>query len=162
MSPQGAQPAELMDVALSGHRAGTRKGWADVLATVPLFSGLNHRHLRRVADKATMKRYAPYTQIVRTGDKGDSFFVILDGTAAVRRPGKRAIKLRAGDFFGELALLDSSPRTATVEAETEVFAMRLGSAAFKKVLESEPKVSLAMLETLATRLRATDTASAVQ
>jgi CRP-like cAMP-binding protein len=49
-----------------------------------------------------------------------------------------------------------------VEAETEVFAMRLGSAAFKKVLESEPKVSLAMLQTLAERLRATDSAAAVQ
>ena len=109
-----------------------------------------------------MKRYAPYTQMVRTGDKGDSFFVILDGVAAVRIPGKRAIKLRAGDFFGELALLDSSPRTAMVEAETEVFAMRLGSAAFKKVLESEPKVSLAMLQTLAERLRATDSTAAVQ
>ncbi|HEY0387774.1 MAG TPA: cyclic nucleotide-binding domain-containing protein [Gaiellales bacterium] len=155
MSPQGA-PAELMDAALTGHRSGTRRGWAEVLGTVPLFAGLSTRHLRRVADKATMKRYAPYTEIVRSGDRGDAFYVILDGTASVRRPGKRAIKLHAGDFFGELALLDASPRSATVEAETEVFAMRLGTAAFKKVLESEPKVSLAMLNTLAGRLRAAD------
>jgi CRP-like cAMP-binding protein len=129
------------------------KAWADVLGTVPLFAGLSQRHLRRVAGQATMKRYAPYTAIVRVDDPGDAFYVILDGSAAVRRTGKRSVKLHRGDFFGELALLDAAPRTATVEAESEVLTMRLGRTAFQKVLESEPKVALAMLRTLASRMR---------
>ena len=53
----------------------------------------------------------------------------------MRKPGKRSVKLRRGDFFGELALLDAAPRTATVEAESEVLTMRLGRTAFQKVLE---------------------------
>jgi potassium-dependent mechanosensitive channel len=134
-----------------GHMA---KSWAEVLATIPLFEGVSQRHLRRIAALATAKRFAPYTAMVKEGTPGDAFYVILDGTATVRRPGKRNVTLRQGDFFGELALLDSSPRSATVEANDEVLAMRLGRAAFQKTLEKEPKVALAMLRTLATRLRA--------
>lgn len=133
-----------------GHMA---KSWADVLATIPLFEGISSRHLRRIAGVATAKRFAPYTEMVRAGDRGDSFYVILDGSATVRRSGKRNVVLRQGDFFGELALLDSSPRSATVEANEDVLAMRLGRAAFQRTLEKEPKVALAMLRTLATRLR---------
>jgi CRP-like cAMP-binding protein len=153
MSPQGAQPTELMGVAFRGGRDRSAHGWADVLGTIPLFSGLSQRHLRRIGGKATMKRYAPFTPIVRVGDAGDGFYVILEGVASVRKPGKRAVRLKAGDFFGELALLDSFPRSATVETETEVLAMRLGRPAFQKVLESEPKVAVAMLKALATRMR---------
>jgi CRP-like cAMP-binding protein len=135
---------------------GSGKGsaaWADALSTVPLFAGLSQRHLRKVAEKATMKRFAPLTAIVRAGDPGDAFFIILDGSASVRRAGKRAVKLGPGDFFGELALLDAAPRNATVEADGEVLTMRLGRAAFVKLLESEPKVSIAMLRALAARAR---------
>lgn len=140
--------------ALSLGRDGrSNKAWADVLGAVPLFEGLSHRHLRRIAGHATVKRYAPFTAIVRVDDAGDAFYVILDGTANVRRPGKRNIKLRPSDFFGEMALLDRAPRSATVEAETEVLAMRLGRTAFQKVLDDEPKVAAAMLRTMARRLR---------
>jgi CRP-like cAMP-binding protein len=134
-----------------GHLA---KSWAEVLATIPLFEGVSQRHLRKIAGIATAKRFAPFTQMVKQGDPGDAFYVILDGSATVRRPGKRNVILRQGDFFGELALLDSSPRSATVEANEDVFALRLGRSAFQKTLEKEPKVAQAMLRTLATRLRA--------
>jgi cAMP-dependent protein kinase regulator len=129
------------------------KSWADVLATVPLFDGISPRHLRKIAGVATAKRFAPYTAMVKQGAPGDAFYVILDGSATVRRPGKRNVIIGQGDFFGELALLDSSPRSATVEANDDVLAMRLGRAAFQKTLEKEPKVALAMLRTLASRLR---------
>jgi CRP-like cAMP-binding protein len=140
-------------IALSRGKDRSGQAWADVLGTVPLFSALSQRHLRRIGGKATMKRYAPFTPIVRMGDTGDGFYVILDGVASVRKPGKRAVRLKAGDFFGELALLDSFPRSATVETESEVLAMRLGRPAFQKVLESEPKVAVAMLKALAARMR---------
>jgi CRP-like cAMP-binding protein len=146
--------------ALSRGTDKTGAAWADVLATVPLFSGLSQRHLRKVAGKASMKRFAPLTSIVRVGEPGDAFFIILDGSASVRRPGKRAVKLGAGDFFGELALLDAAPRSATVEADSEVLTMRLGRSAFQKVLESEPKVALAMLRAVAARARETSQSKA--
>ena len=128
-------------------------GWVDALSAVPLFRELSQRNLRKVAAKGTMKRYAPLTPIVRAGDPGDAFYIILDGTASVRKTGRRAVKLGPGDFFGELALLDAAPRNASVEADEHVLAMRLGRAAFKKMLESEPKVAIAMLRGLAARAR---------
>ena len=63
------------------------------------------------------------------------------------------MRLKAGDAFGEMALLDGTPRTATVEAQTEVLAMLLGRSAFLKTLEAEPKIALAIMRTLAERLR---------
>ena len=103
-----------------------------------------------------MKRFAANSTMVRAADAGGLFYVILDGAASVRRPGKRTVKLHPGDFFGELALLDSSPRVATVEAESEVLAMCLSRTALFRVLEKEPKVAIAMLKTLAGRMRATE------
>jgi CRP-like cAMP-binding protein len=75
------------------------------------------------------------------------------GPRVCEEEGKRAVKLGPGDFFGELAMLDAAPRNATVEADEHVLAMRLGRCAFTKVLESEPKVAIAMLRGLAARTR---------
>jgi CRP/FNR family transcriptional regulator, cyclic AMP receptor protein len=130
--------------------------WAEVLSEVPLFADLSKRHLKKIAGLATTRRFARYSRIVHAGDRGDAFYVILDGAAAVRRPGKRDVKLGPGDGFGELALLDGSPRTATVEAQADVLAMRLSRPAFMKMLEREPKVAVALLRTLSQRLRDTD------
>jgi CRP-like cAMP-binding protein len=129
------------------------KQWVDVLADVPLFSGLSKRHLRKVAGLGMQRRVAPGTAIVRAGERGDAFFVILDGTATVRRPGKRTVKLSPGDFFGELALLDDAPRSATVEADGDMLVMWVSRPAFQKLLKQEPKVAVEMLHTLAQRLR---------
>ncbi len=136
------------------------RDWAEVLADVPLFAGLSKRHLKKLAGLATTRRFARYSRMVEAGDRGDAFYVILDGRAAVQRPGKRDVKLGPGDAFGELALLDGSPRMATVEAQDEVLAMRLGRTAFMKMLEGEPKVAIALLRTLAGRLRETDATAA--
>src|SRR5690242_16975951 len=122
------------------------RAWGEVLATVPLFKGLPQRHLRRVAGLAEMKRYGAGHTIVREGDRGDAAYIILDGTVTVRPSGRRALVLRPGDFFGELALLDGAARAATVEANSAVLAMRLGRRSFRTVLEQEPRVALAMLE----------------
>src|SRR5436309_11933065 len=80
-----------------------------------------------------------------------------DGTVLVKPPGKRAVRLAAGDSFGEMALLDDAPRSATVEAQDEVFVMLLSRSAFSKMLATEPKIAIALLRTLAQRLRALET-----
>jgi CRP-like cAMP-binding protein len=129
------------------------RGWADVLAEIPLFAGLSKRHLNKIAALAKTRRYARFSPIVRAGDRADNFYVILDGEALVKLPNKRGVRLKAGEAFGEMALLDGTPRTATVEAQTEVLAMLLGRSAFLKTLEAEPKIALAIMRTLAERLR---------
>ena len=131
------------------------KDWDNVLAEVPLFAGLSSRHLRAIAKLAKIQRVAPYSEIVRAGDTANTFYLILDGSAVVRPPGKRAVNLGIGDFFGELALLADAPRSATVAAkDEEVLLARIGRKQFLKLVEDEPKVALTMLRTLADRLRA--------
>jgi CRP-like cAMP-binding protein len=146
-------------VATSSHPRVTAE-WVDALTDVPLFDGLSKRHLRKVvAECAVARRYPRYTAMVRAGTRGDSFFVIMDGTATVKRPGKRAVKLKAGDFFGEMALIDGAPRTATVETDSEVLTLQLGRTAFARLLEHEPRIALVLLRTLAGRLRAAESAA---
>jgi CRP/FNR family transcriptional regulator, cyclic AMP receptor protein len=132
------------------------RGWADVLGEIPLFAGLSKRHLNKIAGLAKTRRHARFTTIVREGERGDTFFVILDGTVLVKPAGKRTVRLKSGDWFGEMALLDGAPRTATVEAETEVFVMLLGRTAFQKAVVADPKMALVLLRTVAARLRAAE------
>ena len=132
------------------------RGWEDTLAGIPLFAGLSKRQLNRIAESARTRRFPRYTKVVRAGDRGDAFFVILDGRAVVKAPGKRNVRLGPGDGFGELALLDGAPRTADVEAETALEVMAIGRSAFRKTLEAEPKVALSLLAVLAERLRAAE------
>jgi CRP-like cAMP-binding protein len=140
-------------------RAAKSEDWTDVLRDVPLFAGLSKRHVRAIAALGTTRRHAPGTTIVRAGARGDAFHVILDGTVDVRRPGHGALTLGAGGCFGELALLDGAPRTATVEARDDVLTMRFAAGAFRALLEREPKVAMVLLRTLATRLRVSEASS---
>jgi CRP-like cAMP-binding protein len=140
--------------ALGGVRpADAGKLWAPVLQEVPLFANVSKRHVRRIAGLATEARFSAGSRIVRQGEPGNAFFVILDGEAAVTRPGRPAIVLGPGDSFGEMALLDGGPRSATVVAKSEVLCLRLVRAAFTKMLTSEPEIALALLVELTTRLR---------
>jgi CRP-like cAMP-binding protein len=88
------------------------------------------------------------------GDHGNAFYVILEGSALVVRPTGRPLKLRVGDFFGEMALLEDAPRSADVIAAEDMQAMTIGRSAFTKLLRSEPQLTHAILRTLAGRLRA--------
>jgi CRP-like cAMP-binding protein len=126
--------------------------WTAVLAQLPLFSGLGERHLRRIVKLAEIVEFSPGDLITQYGEAGDAFYLILDGRARVM--GKpRARVLRAGDFFGEMALLDGEPRSATVAAATELRAMKLLHRPFLKMLAEEPQVALAMIKELAGRVR---------
>ena len=74
----------------------------------------------------------------------------------MKLPGKRGVRLGAGDWFGEMALLDAAPRAATVEAQTDVFAMLLGRNAFLKTVQGGAGIAIALLQTMAERLRASE------
>jgi CRP-like cAMP-binding protein len=124
-----------------------------VLAQVPIFSGLSRRHLGRVASVTTHQHRLAGEAIVKAGTPGDAFYVVLDGAASVELP-DGPIRLEAGTFFGEMAIIDGAPRSATVTAATDLVLLVLPRDRFLGVLESEPSVALALLATLAARLRA--------
>ena len=133
--------------------------WTDVLATVPLFADLPRRHVARLTKVAKIERLPAYTRIVRAGERGDSFCLLLEGHASVKADRRRAVTIGPGDFFGELSLLDGLPRSATVEAQEEVLLARIGRKDFLKLVQSEPKVAVALLKTMAGRLRGVEKAT---
>jgi CRP-like cAMP-binding protein len=130
--------------------------WLGTLEEVPLFDGVSKRHLRRVAKLARIRRFASGTAMVRAGEPGKAFFVLLDGNAKVVRPGVRSRRLGIGDYFGEMALLDDAPRSADVVADGDVLALTIDRPGFTKLLRAEPQLAYALLRTLAARLRAAE------
>jgi CRP-like cAMP-binding protein len=129
------------------------KRGADLLAGVPLFSGLSRRHLRRLAEHADVVSFREGATIVREGQPGGTFYVILEGEAKVRRGGRTIGTLGPADFFGEISLLDGGPRTADVVAATPVSAIRVFKRAFDRMVAQEPGVAERILAVVARRLR---------
>jgi CRP-like cAMP-binding protein len=121
-----------------------------------LFEGLPASEVRSIEKQMKIVQHPAGHEIVVRGDNGVGFMVILDGNVSVSTAQGKTRKLGPGDSFGEMALLDGAPRTATVEAQTEVLAMLLGRSAFLKVVAAEPKIALVLMRTLAERLRASE------
>lgn len=144
----------LLELPADPRRVG--HDWLGTLGDVPLFEGLSNRHLRRIAKLARIRRFASGSAMVRAGEPGRTFYVLLDGSAKVNRPGRRSVRIGAGAFFGEMALIDDSPRSADVVADGEVLALTIDRPGFMKLLRSEPALSQALLRTLAARLRAAE------
>jgi CRP-like cAMP-binding protein len=125
-----------------------------MLAQVPLFADLPPRYLKHLADRMDEERFMEGASIVRYGDIGDTFYVIVEGEAKVLAPsGKVVNHLRPGEFFGEVSLLDGGPRTATVVAETPIRMLSLSRPAFRNLIETEPGVAVGMLKHASAMLR---------
>ena len=126
----------------------------EALARVPLFSHLSRRSLRRVANLAEEVRFMEGARVVKEGDPGDAFYAILEGQAkAVDRRGRTVNRLLPGDFFGEIALLDGGPRTATVVAETPLLVLEIRRKGFLRLLAEDPSITVKLLEHAAAMLR---------
>jgi CRP-like cAMP-binding protein len=125
--------------------------WAEVLMTFPFFSGIGKRRLRKLARRARFAEYGPGDIVIQKREAGDSLHVILAGSAkALGKPASRS--LRIGDYFGELSLLDGTPRSATVIATSELHVMKLPRQAFLD-LARDPEIALTMLRTLGSQIR---------
>jgi CRP/FNR family cyclic AMP-dependent transcriptional regulator len=124
------------------------------LAKVPIFSECTKRELTIIGRAAKEVSHAEGTVIAREGERGVGLFLILEGQCKVTIGGKTKAKLGPGDFFGEVALLDGGPRTATVTALTPVRLVGITGWVFRGLLMEHPSIALKTLEAVAGRLRA--------
>ena len=129
------------------------KSRMEVLAGVPLFAELPKRQLHSIAQACRTRRWPSGLCVVPENTKAQVCYVIVEGTVDVSTKGRTIARLGPGDFFGEIALLDPGPRTASVPTTTEMVAVELSRQSFLSVARDNPTVLLAMLETLAKRLR---------
>lgn len=135
----------------------TRTSAADQLANVPFFASLSKKDLQRLAKVSTEASVAAGRTLVEQGRTGHEFFLILEGNAVVRRNNRKITELGPGQYFGELAILDRGPRSATVVANTDMRVLVLGQREFVGVLDSIPGMALKILKAMAQRLREADT-----
>jgi CRP-like cAMP-binding protein len=123
------------------------------LAEVPLFARCARADLWVVAQRCDIRPVPTGTAVLRAGEPGDEFFVLLDGKVEVQREGAVLSQLGPGDHFGELAVLDPAPRNADVIVTSDATLGVLSHAQFRLVLDAVPGVAEAMLSFLARRVR---------
>ncbi len=123
------------------------------LARVPIFSGCSKRELAIISRASKEVIHREGTVIAREGERGIGLFLILDGHCKVTIGGKTKARLGPGDFFGEVALLDGGPRTATVTATSQVRLVGITGWVFRGLLMEHPSIALKTLEAVAGRLR---------
>ena len=130
--------------------------YAGYVARVPMFSHCDAAVLEHLTGRADVHVVAPGTEVVREGDTGEAMYLVGDGELRVTRGGAELATLGQGDFFGELALLDPSPRDATVTAVTNATVIALGRDAFRATLDEVPSLRDALLTGMARRLHELD------
>jgi CRP-like cAMP-binding protein len=124
----------------------------ELIRKVPLFSHLSRKQLAQVARVADEIDLPEGKEMTREGAPGREFFVILEGSADVRRRGRKVNSLKPGDFFGEIALVTSVPRTATVAATSPVRALVVTDREFRHLLEESPDIKTRVMQAMAARL----------
>ena len=127
---------------------------ATLLATVPLFSGLDNKKRNSISTQGKVMSYKAGDNIVEEGAMGVGFYLILDGKAEVRKGAKVLANLGKGQFFGEMSLIDSEPRSADVVAVSPTSCWALSSWAFDSVVKTHPDIAVVMLREIVKRLRA--------
>lgn len=126
---------------------------ARLLAGTRLFGGVDADGLARIAARISEIDVPAERVIARQGEIGTGFYVIVAGSARVVRDGATVAHLGPGDFFGELSVLDGRPRVAQVVSDEPTTCLALASWDFEAVVVEQPTVALAILRTLAGRLR---------
>jgi CRP/FNR family transcriptional regulator, cyclic AMP receptor protein len=124
----------------------------ELLKRVPLFSECSKSELREIAKTADELDIRQGTVLTREGRTAKEFFVLVDGTAEVTKAGKKIADLGAGDWFGEIALITNSPRTATVTATSPGDVLVITDRRFRSVVETMPSIALKVLSTVGERL----------
>jgi len=128
----------------------------DLLRKVPLFESLSKRQLNEIAKHADDVAMHKGQILAREGKLGWELVFIIQGQALVKKNGKTINRLKKGDFFGEISLIDGKPRTASVVADTDGAILVIHFKAFKKLLNTVPGLSQKMLAALCYYLRRTE------
>ena len=150
--PTSLPPPTVNSLAGRDWNRPTARDWATVLAALPLFARVSKRQLTKIAELARIADYGAGTVVMQEGDAADSFHLVLSGKArVVGKPRARILKI--GDYFGEMALIDGAPRSATIAADGELQTMKIPRKPFMRLLEKEPTIAVALLAELAGRLR---------
>jgi CRP/FNR family transcriptional regulator len=123
------------------------------LRQIPLFSGVKEKDLKKLGKRMTERNFSEGAAITTEGETGIGFFVIESGNATVSIGGEIVRTLGPGEHFGEIALIDDGPRSATVIASTDLRCRGMAAWEFKPFVEEHPDVAWALLNTLASRLR---------
>jgi CRP/FNR family transcriptional regulator, cyclic AMP receptor protein len=124
----------------------------ELIKRVPLFAHLSKRHLQEVASLADEIDLRDGKELTKEGAAGREFFVLLEGSADVKKNGRRINRLGPGDFFGEIALVSRVPRTATVIATSPVRALIVTDRSFRRLLEDSPQIQARVMQALAERV----------
>ena len=133
----------------------------ELIRGLPLFELCSKRDLRRIAALAEERTLEAETELIREGEPGREFFVVVDGDIEVRRGGRGVARLGPGSFVGEIALLSRSPRTATVVATTTLRVLAIEGSSFVELLDSLPELWLKVARALADRVDADEAAESL-
>ena len=124
-----------------------------LLAAVPIFEGLSNRQLGRLVDGSRTTTHQAGHEIAKEGEGALALHILLDGTAEVSVHGSRKRELKAGDYFGEISLIDGRSRSASVTATSDLHTLAVPYVPFQQLLESEPGFAAGLLKLICARLR---------
>ena len=130
----------------------TKNEKVELLKHIPLFAACTRAELVEVAIVADEREAAAGDELTQEGGPGREFFVLVDGAVVVRRAGRKVADLGPGDWFGEIAILTFKPRTATVTATSRVRLLVISDRAFRRVVETTPRIALRVLRSVGQRL----------
>ncbi len=131
-----------------------------LLQKTPIFANTSPASLKAMLKSAIEKTVKAGDKLVKKGETGAGFYLILDGRTEVVADGEKLAEFGPGDFFGELAVIDGAPRTADVIAKTDTTCLVVTQWAMRSIISAHSEIALSMLEELVRRLRATDAARA--
>ena len=123
-----------------------------MLRRVPLFSQCSKKELEEVASVADEVSLDDGRVLIREGERGREFFVVVDGELTVHRKSRKIATMTDGGFVGEMSLVTGKPRNATVKAQGNVRALVITDRAFKRLLERSPGIQLKVMRALAERV----------
>jgi CRP/FNR family transcriptional regulator, cyclic AMP receptor protein len=155
---------EIGTVASAGdprHTGRVVKNRADLLRSIPMFEGLDDQDVEDLASELQERRIPSGELLFDAGEAGDTMYIVAEGVVNIHLPGDPATRvsladLTVGKYFGEVALFDDKPRSASAQAMTEVVLLELGRDVLTRYLERRPRAAMAILRTMADRLRQTN------
>lgn len=124
------------------------------LKSVDLFSGLLGEELATVADIAEEQPFAAGEAVFAEGEPGDALYLVIEGAVRVHKSGRQLAVLGARDVFGEMAVLDAAPRSASATVVKDAVLLKIGRDDFRDILQERPEIGIGVIQVLSRRLRA--------